>query len=111
MPLDPICKKIISRDTEYFSDYGGKNYYFCSSECKHKFDALEKSVIRLKRNLSEKEKISFGKLKRDVTIQPLIKKYVFSAKCCNSQDNSGAPLSAARIASITFKPFFLIVEM
>ncbi|KKH40424.1 YHS domain-containing protein [Methanosarcina mazei] len=58
MPLDPICKKIISRDTEYFSDYGGKNYYFCSSECKHKFDALEKSVIRLKRNLSEKEKIS-----------------------------------------------------
>ncbi|WP_235273574.1 hypothetical protein, partial [Methanosarcina mazei] len=45
-----------------------------------------------------------------VTIQPLIKKYVFSAKCCNSQDNSGAPLSAARIASITFKPFFLIVE-
>ncbi|HII80126.1 MAG TPA: YHS domain-containing protein [Methanosarcina sp.] len=66
MPLDPICKKIISEDTEYFSDYWGKHYYFCSTECKQKFDALEKSVIRLKRNLSDKEKISFGKLKRDI---------------------------------------------
>jgi len=45
------------------------------------------------------------------TIQPLIKKYVFSAKCCNSQDNSGAPLSTAKIASITFMPFFLIEDM
>jgi coenzyme F420 hydrogenase subunit beta len=58
MPLDPICKKIISNDTEYVSDYGGKQYYFCSTECKHKFDTLEKSVIRLKRSLSQKEKIS-----------------------------------------------------
>lgn len=66
MPLDPICKKIVSNDTEYFSDYGGKHYCFCSTECKQKFDALEKSVIRLKRTLSEKEKISFGKLKRDI---------------------------------------------
>ena len=66
MPLDPICKKIISNDTEYFSDYGGKHYNFCSTECKQKFDALEKSVIRLKRSLSEKERISFGKLKRDI---------------------------------------------
>jgi len=66
MPLDPICKKMIFDDTEYFSDYGGKHYYFCSTECKHKFDTLEKSVIRLKRNLSEKEKISFGRLKRDI---------------------------------------------
>ncbi|AKB53111.1 YHS domain protein [Methanosarcina barkeri 227] len=66
MPLDSICKKIIFDNTEYFSDYGGKSYYFCSSECKQKFDALEKSVIRLKRNLSEKERISFGKLKKDI---------------------------------------------
>lgn len=66
MPVDPICKKIVPDDTEYVLDYGGKNYYFCSPECKNKFDTLEKSVIRLKRNLSEKEKISFGKLKRDI---------------------------------------------
>ena len=46
-----------------------------------------------------------------VTIQPLIKKVCFSAKCCNPQDNSGAPLSTARIASITFMPFFLIEDM
>jgi hypothetical protein len=25
MPLDPICKKIISDNTEHVSDYGGKN--------------------------------------------------------------------------------------
>ncbi len=66
MPLDPICKKIISDNTQYVSDYGGKNYYFCSPECKQKFDVLEKSVIRLKRGLSEKEKISFGKLRKDI---------------------------------------------
>lgn len=66
MPLDPICKKIISDNTQCVSDYGGKKYYFCSPECKQKFDVLEKSVIRLKRSLSEKEKISFGKLKKDI---------------------------------------------
>lgn len=66
MPLDPICKKIIPDNTQYISDYGGKSYYFCSPECKQKFDALEKSVIRLKRSLSEKEKISFGKLRKDI---------------------------------------------
>ncbi len=66
MPLDPICKKIIPDNTQYVSDYGGKNYYFCSPECKQKFDVLEKSVIRLKRSLSEKEKISFGKLRKDI---------------------------------------------
>ncbi len=66
MPLDPICKRIVSDSTEYVSDYGGKPYYFCSPECKQKFEVLEKSVIRLKRNLSDKEKISFGKLKRDI---------------------------------------------
>ncbi|HWQ48817.1 MAG TPA: hypothetical protein VN414_07710 [Methanosarcina sp.] len=51
----------MSDNTEYLSDYGEKSYYFCSPECKQKFDALEKSVIRLKRNFSEKERISFGK--------------------------------------------------
>lgn len=66
MPVDPICKKIVPDTTEYISDYGGKSYYFCSPECKHKFDTLEKSVIRLKRNLKEKEKISFGKLRKDI---------------------------------------------
>ncbi len=65
----------------------------------------------LKAYIRRLKRIEVYNLTKIVTIQPLIKKYVFSAKCCNSQDNSGAPLSAARIASITFKPFFLIVEM
>jgi coenzyme F420 hydrogenase subunit beta len=44
MPLDSICKKIISKNIEYFSDYWKKNYYFCSPDYKKKFDALEKSI-------------------------------------------------------------------
>lgn len=66
MPIDPICKNRVPDDTLYFSDYGGKKYYFCSPECKTKFDNLEKSVIRLKRSIGEKEKISFGKLRKEI---------------------------------------------
>lgn len=66
MMTDPICKAHISEETAYVTDYGGKKYYFCSSECKNKFDQLEKSVIRLKRNIGEKERISFGKLKKEI---------------------------------------------
>ena len=57
MPIDPICKKQVSPTTAFISDYGGKKYHFCSAECKKKFDDLEKNVIRLKRNLEEKERI------------------------------------------------------
>jgi len=66
MPVDPICKKRVPEDTQHFSDYGGKKYYFCSPECKTKFDELEKSVIRLKRSIGEKERISFGKLRKEI---------------------------------------------
>jgi len=51
------------------------------------------------------------KNKKVVTIQPIAKKRCFQQKCCNSQDNKGAPLSAAKIASMTFKLFFLTVDM
>ena len=66
MPIDPICKKQVPQTTAFFSDYGGKKYHFCSAECKKKFDELEKNVIRLKRNLEEKERISFGKLRKEI---------------------------------------------
>src|SRR5660398_175744 len=45
-----------------------------------------------------------------VTIQPSAKKYV-SNNYAATQDNRGAPLSAAKIASMTFKLFFLMVDM
>jgi coenzyme F420 hydrogenase subunit beta len=45
MPIDPICKKTVN---------------------KNKFDELDKSVIRVRRSLSDRERISFGKLKREI---------------------------------------------
>ncbi len=66
MPIDPICKKIVPEDTPCNTEYGGKRYHFCSDWCQVKFEHLEKSVIRMKRSIPEKERISFGKLRKDI---------------------------------------------
>ncbi|VVB87869.1 Coenzyme F420 hydrogenase subunit beta [uncultured archaeon] len=66
MPIDPICKKPVDENTGFKSVYKNKEYYFCSENCKKKFDELDKSVIRVRRSLKDKEKISFGKLKREI---------------------------------------------
>ncbi|MCZ7392250.1 MAG: Coenzyme F420 hydrogenase/dehydrogenase, beta subunit C-terminal domain [Candidatus Methanoperedens sp.] len=66
MAIDPICKKTIDETTPFKSTYKNKEYYFCSEECKRKFDELDKSVIRVRRSLKDKERISFGKLKREI---------------------------------------------
>ncbi len=66
MAIDPICKKTVDEKTAPSSVYKNKEYYFCSEECKKKFDELDKSVIRVRRSLKSKERISFGKLKREI---------------------------------------------
>ena len=66
MAIDPICKKTVDETTPFKSIYKNKEYYFCSEECKRKFDELDKSVIRVRRSLKDKERISFGKLKREI---------------------------------------------
>ncbi len=66
MAIDPICKKTVDETTPFKSTYKNKEYYFCSEDCKKKFDELDKSVIRVRRSLKDKEKISFGKLKREI---------------------------------------------
>jgi coenzyme F420 hydrogenase subunit beta len=66
MPLDPICKKVVDEKSEFKSVYKNKEYYFCSDSCNKKFDELDKSVIRVRRSLKDKENISFGKLKREI---------------------------------------------
>ena len=66
MPVDPICNKTVDEKTPFKSVYKNKEYYFCSDTCKNKYDELDKSVIRVRRSLKDKEKISFGKLKREV---------------------------------------------
>jgi YHS domain-containing protein len=44
---DLVCEQEVKeQDTRYFSDYGGKNYYFCSPDCKRKFDDHPDSFIQ-----------------------------------------------------------------
>ena len=39
MATDPICNMEIDETRSKFSsEYAGKTYYFCSQECKNKFD-------------------------------------------------------------------------
>lgn len=66
MPIDPICKMEVDEKTQFISVYKNKEYYFCSEDCKKNFDELDKSVIRVRRSLKDKERISFGKLKREI---------------------------------------------
>ena len=66
MPTDPICKMQVDEKTPFRSVYKNREYFFCSDNCKKKFDELDKSVIRVRRSLKDKERISFGKLKREV---------------------------------------------
>ena len=66
MPIDPICKIQVDDKTPFKSVYKNKEYYFCSENCKKKFNELDKSVIRVRRSLKDKERISFGKLKHEI---------------------------------------------
>jgi len=85
MAIDPICKTIVDEKTAFKSSYKNKDYYFCSENCRKKFDEIDKSVIRVRRSLKDKEKISFGKLKREI-IEPGYARCVGHAwqavKCC-----------------------------
>ena len=39
MPEDFVCRKTVEdQGNRYFTDYNGEMYYFCSSECKRRFD-------------------------------------------------------------------------
>jgi YHS domain-containing protein len=38
MSRDLICQTEVNEDSRYFSEYGNETYYFCSAECKRKFD-------------------------------------------------------------------------
>jgi Cu+-exporting ATPase len=40
MGLDPVCKMEVNpASAEAQSEYEGQTFYFCSEECKQKFDA------------------------------------------------------------------------
>ena len=43
MALDPVCGMEVSEsDAPARSEFEGKTYYFCATECKEKFDANPK---------------------------------------------------------------------
>jgi Cu+-exporting ATPase len=39
MTKDPVCgMKVDEKNSQYQTQYGGKNYNFCSQDCKTKFE-------------------------------------------------------------------------
>jgi YHS domain-containing protein len=52
MEMDPVCGKTVSRgEVAERSEYQGRTYYFCSPECRARFDKnpLQYSVRRVSR--------------------------------------------------------------
>lgn len=46
MGLDPVCgMEVNPASAEAQSDYGGQTFYFCSEECKKKFDTNPERYI------------------------------------------------------------------
>ena len=44
MAKDPVCNmEVDETETEFQSEYGGQNFYFCSQECKDTFDSRPQS--------------------------------------------------------------------
>lgn len=37
METDPVCGMNVSEDSEHYTEYVGKKYYFCSESCLRKF--------------------------------------------------------------------------
>ena len=48
---DPVCKmKIKKKGATTFSHYNGKDYYFCSENCKNYFDKNWEKYIKTKKH-------------------------------------------------------------
>ena len=46
MGLDPVCgMEVNSMSAEAQSEWGGQTFYFCSAECKRKFDAHPEQYV------------------------------------------------------------------
>jgi YHS domain-containing protein len=52
MVVDPVCRMEVDEDrSKYGSRYKGKNYYFCSSGCKKKFDEDPEKYIKMTQDI------------------------------------------------------------
>ncbi len=38
MPIDVVCGMKVKESTNFKSEFQGKTYYFCNSQCKAEFD-------------------------------------------------------------------------
>jgi Cu+-exporting ATPase len=46
MGLDPVCRmEVNSMSAEAQSEWGGQTFYFCSEQCKRKFDAAPERYV------------------------------------------------------------------
>ncbi len=43
---DVVCGMDVGKDTKFKSEYAGKKYYFCSAECKERFDTLPAKYVK-----------------------------------------------------------------
>jgi YHS domain-containing protein len=43
--IDPVCRKTVSTDTAKSAVYAGTVYYFCSNECRDRFEAAPEKYV------------------------------------------------------------------
>lgn len=46
MKTDPVCGMDVSETSEYYTEYTGKTYYFCSESCRGKFLASANQYLQ-----------------------------------------------------------------
>jgi len=44
---DPVCGKVVSKDSKYHSFYMNGTYYFCSAQDKEEFDKQPEKYARI----------------------------------------------------------------
>ncbi len=65
MTVDPICKRSVDENTAKFKSYLDEEaFYFCSSDCKKKFETIKRTKLRIKDFLKNEKilKNPFGRL-------------------------------------------------
>lgn len=43
---DPVCKMKVDKNSQYFSEYKGEKYHFCSESCKNQFGAKPEDFVK-----------------------------------------------------------------
>lgn len=47
MAIDPVCNmEVDEKDAEFTSEFNGKEYFFCSEDCKRQFDRNPQQFVK-----------------------------------------------------------------